>query len=120
MNKKEIAMKQYFLKVMPDYCSSGLWDQNNHGIMTTLSDLIPSTAEVKALEKDIQGWNDKYDKDVKHDGPSPDFDWENFHKEGIMLAKRVKKIMGPNGKVLYFKEAEYSSLEKSEEILIQD
>lgn len=84
------------------------------------SDHVTPTAEVVALEKDIQNWNDKYDKDVKHDGPSPGFDWENFHKEGIMLAKKVKNIMGPNGKVIYFKEAEYSSTEESKEILIQD
>lgn len=113
-------MKEYCLKVMPEYCSSGLWDQSNEGIMTILSDHIPTTPEVVVLEQDIQNWNNKYDRDVRHDRPNPDFDWENFHKEGLMLAKKVKKIMGPNGKVIYFKEADHSSLEKSEETLIQD
>ena len=36
-------MKEYCLKVMPDYCSSGLWDQNDEGIMTILSVLTKNT-----------------------------------------------------------------------------
>ncbi len=87
-------MKEYFLKVMPDYYSSGLWDQNDKGVMTTLSDHIPATPGVVALEQDILNWNNKYDRYVRQDRPSPDFDWENFHKEGLELFK-VSQTLSP-------------------------
>lgn len=107
---------------MPDYYSSGLWDQNDEGVMTELRDHIETSDEVIALEKDLQNWNKKYDETMNwnNDRPGPIFDWDNFHKEGLMLAKRVKQLMGTNGKVIYFKEADPTSSETSEEILIQD
>ena len=79
---------------MPDYYSSGLWDQNDKGVMTTLSDHIPATPGVVALEQDILNWNNKYDRYVRQDRPSPDFDWENFHKEGLELFK-VSQTLSP-------------------------
>lgn len=105
---------------MADYCSSGLWDQNDHGVMISLSEHIPATPEVIALEHDIQNWNIKYDEYLLPNRNNPDFDWESFHKEGILLAQRVKKTIGPNGKVVYFKESNKNTATKSETILIQD
>jgi hypothetical protein len=107
---------------MPDYYSSGLWDQNDEGVMTELRDHIKASDEVIALERDLQNWNKKYDETINwsNDRLNPIFDWDNFHKEGIVLAKRVKKIMGYNGKVIYFKEEDPLSSGTSEEILIQD
>lgn len=92
------------------------------GVMTELRDHIETSDEVIALEKDLQKWNKKYDETMNwsNDRPNPIFDWDNFHKEGLMLAKRVKQLMGTNGKVIYFKEADPTSSETSEEILIQD
>lgn len=115
-------MTRYFLKVMPDYYSSGLWDQNEEGAMTELRNHIEASGEVIALENDLHKWNQKYDETISwsNERPNPVFDWDSFHKEGIMLAKRLKQLMGQNGKVIYFKEADYISSKKSEEILIQD
>jgi hypothetical protein len=107
---------------MPEYYSSGLWDQNDEGIMTELRDHIEASDEVIALEKDLQNWNKKYDETISwsNDQPNPAFNWDSFNEEGIILARRVKKIMGHNGKVIYFKEANPTSSETSKEILIQD
>jgi hypothetical protein len=113
---------RYFLKVMPDYYSSGLWDQNEEGAMTELRNHIEVSCEVIALEKDLYKWNQKYDKTISwsNDRPNPSFDRDSFHEEGLMLAKRLKQLMGHNGKVIYFKEADLVSSKTSEEILIQD
>ncbi len=115
-------MKEYYLKVMPEYYSSGLWDQNDEGVMTELRDHIEVSDEVIDLEKDLQNWSKKYDETMSWSSarPNPNFDWDNFNKEGIILAKRVKQLMGHNGKVIYFKETDPASPETSEEILILD
>ena len=115
-------MTRYFLKVMPDYYSSGLWDQNEEGAMTELRNHIEASSEVIALENDLHEWNQKYDETISwsNERPNQVFDWESFHKEGIVLAKKLKQLMGQNGKVIYFKEADNIYSERSEEILIQD
>ena len=122
IKNESISVTRYFLKVMPDYYSSGLWDQNEEGTMTELRNHIEASGEVIALENDLHKWNQKYDETISwgKDRPNPDFDWDGFHKEGIMLAKRLKKLMGHNGKVIYFKEADHISSQTSEEILIHD
>jgi len=115
-------MSEYFLKVMPDYYSSGLWDQNDEGCMTELRDHIEVNEEVILLENDLLNWNKKYDETISWctDHSNSNFDWVSFHKEGLALAQRIKKIMGPNGKVIYFKERNRNTGTKSETILIQD
>jgi hypothetical protein len=118
----ETSKTQYFLKVMSDYYSSGLWDQNDGGAMTELHYFIKNSDEAIALEQELQTWNDKYNETIgwTSDRQNIIFDWENFHKEGILLAKRLKKLMGPNGKVIYFKESNPSTNQSWEEILIED
>jgi hypothetical protein len=113
-------MKNYSLKVMAEFCASGLWDRNNGGCGVTMGDFLQETDEVKKLDNDLENWFDKYTEGCWHDKPSPDFDWDVFHKEGIELAKRVKKLMGPNGTVIYLKISDYPWDQSSVEIIIED
>lgn len=49
-------MKYKSIKIMPDFCSSGIWD-NKSGIMIEFEDLAIS----KKLKKDFENWIQYYD-----------------------------------------------------------
>ncbi len=111
-------MARYGVKIMPEYCSTGLWDLSDEGCSTTLTSLVDSTKEVLLLEEDIQEWNDCYDANVFHDKSNPNFDWKGFHERGMALARRVKALLGSDSYVEYWKDVDYPFEDEIKKIVI--
>jgi len=88
------------VRVMADYCSSGLWDAD--GVSMSLDD-VPMSAGLKSRLTD---WCAAYDTMVD-DAMSKEsvMDWvEDFSKQGLLIAKALKAEQ-PSWKVMYFDEA---------------
>lgn len=57
----------------------------------------------KLLDADFAQWIDRFERYALD---NPGFDWKTFHREGILLAKRLKQEVGNLANVLYVKPAE--------------
>lgn len=94
-----------YVKVMAEYCSSGLW--NEHGANTCEDEYGLSPELLERLDK-WQGW---YDRDNKSYCTEPDedtFPYEAFAKEGEMIARHIKAA-NPTWTVMYFNEHRYQN-----------
>jgi chloramphenicol O-acetyltransferase len=75
------------VKVMPDFCSSGLWNDSKNGEMIEYEDICIS----KELQKEFEEWIDFYDTCFKSDystfkkGKS-----KKLNEVGYELAKKLK------------------------------
>lgn len=91
-----------YVKLMPDYCSSGLWTIN--GAMMEWSSL-PVSEELKDR---IHLWVSDYDQNnptFDDDEVDPDVFDIGFHSaQGVELAKEIKREL-PDWTVVYFNES---------------
>lgn len=60
----------------------------------------------KQLEHDFAEWSLEFEKNVDVYGNAPDFDWENYHKRGLALARKLKSELGSEIRVRYVKPCE--------------
>jgi len=100
--------------VMPDFCSSGLWNGKD-GIMIDYEELNLS----KQLIKDFSNWiNYLYDKGYKKDYSGLRNNWvATVYEEGFRLAKELKKLF-PDIKIIY--KSEHTNLNFVEEVIEND
>lgn len=92
--------QKIYVKLMADYCSTGLWDIDGCNIDYQE---LPLT---QALINDIKTWQSNYDLNnldwmVK---PTGVFDIDEHEETGKKLAKRIRKELGNSGIVEYFSE----------------
>lgn len=88
-------MRKY-VKLMADYCSSGVWDENGTNVDI---DTIPMHYWLKSLIEQWQAWYDR-------EGMEEDkFDVKAFTKQGFALAMKLKQNL-PDWEVWYFSEEE--------------
>ena len=94
------GMKNY-VKVMPDYNSTGIWTSLGH--VMDLSEL-PISSQTKEL---LAIWSDEYDRndDWKpvEERMSPLFDTKSYADEGFKIAMKIKEEL-PHYLVAYFNE----------------
>jgi hypothetical protein len=88
-----------FVKLMPDYLSTGVW--NEHGINIDL-DMIPIPYWLKVMVADWQAEYDRLAYDEK------EFDVKKFSIEGLAIAKKIKREL-PRWTVIYFDESRAST-----------
>jgi hypothetical protein len=85
------------IKVMPDFSSSGLWDENDNGVMIEIEDLdLPPNLVLLFfdwIELFEEGWDRDYSRMDKNKADA-------MNKRGLELARDLKKIY-PNTRVTY-------------------
>ncbi|MFZ2958590.1 MAG: hypothetical protein WA705_17010 [Candidatus Ozemobacteraceae bacterium] len=69
----------------------------------------------KKLEVDFVRWIDHFERYALD---NPNFDWELFHQEGFLLAKRLKQEIGNLANIVYVKPAEDPNHQVEEKIWI--
>jgi len=89
-----------YVRLMADYCSSGLWDES--GMMID-DDTLPLSAALKAR---INSWVRWYDATARPEEIlNPSFDLTQFVPAGLKIAKAIKKELPIGSTVMYFNEA---------------
>jgi len=83
------------IKLMADYCSTGLWDRSGRPFAAKS---VPHISE--ELLQDIAKWNLEYEMKVDSDS----FDLQDFSERGLQLAIRIRKEMPDTWVVFYFNE----------------
>lgn len=96
-----VEVERKYVKVMADYCSTGLWNKDGINMDVAFYTLSPPT--VNAL-RDWCLWYEKND-DYMPEGQRkrPPFDIEAFATEGLRVAKMIKADL-PDYTVMYFDE----------------
>lgn len=92
--------KEVYVKVMADYCSSGLWNINGAHVEQDAYDLSP---EILAR---LNKWNDWYETNDSWMCDNEDrrpFDTRMFALEGEQIARHIKAAH-PDWTVWYFNE----------------
>jgi len=95
------------IKVMADFCSSGLWNLKNYHMVDYDELGIP-----EELQKEIEDWIEFYDSEAT-ERPSycvRDEKAEELHKKGRTLARKIKALF-PNRRVEYWAEMSKNSKE---------
>lgn len=90
--------ERHWLRVMPDYSSTGLWNSRGYNIEV---DSIPISA---AIVKRLAAWCDWFEEGWKtlHDEVDT-FDSAGFSLEGREIAKAIKREL-PSWTIVYFDE----------------
>ena len=83
-----------YVRLMADYCSSGVWDENGTNIDI---DDLPAHFWLKQM---ISAWQAIYDVHSLNE----DFDVKTFSEQGYALAVKLKQSL-PDWTVEYFDEA---------------
>jgi hypothetical protein len=93
-------MKKY-LKVMADYSSTGLWDKDGFNVEVENYNLSQETLDALKAWTNLYEINDDY---LCHeDRKLPLFDLEEFSKQGLIIAKAIKREL-PDFEIVYFDE----------------
>lgn len=90
-----------YIKLMADYCSTGLWSKD--GTVLELADLPISPELGTAITKWVQ-WYDVHNKDYLPLDERAEFPLQDFSNVGKELATKLKTEM-PQTQVFYFDEA---------------
>lgn len=90
-----------YLRVMADYCSTGLWNKLGSNVDVEDYDLSDETKLALAIWCRWYEHNDDYkpDKDRK----LPLFDLKSFSQQGLVVAKLIKRDL-PDYEIVYFDE----------------
>lgn len=101
------------IKVMPDFCSSGIWNAAGGGMIEYEDLKMPND-----LIKDFEAWIDYYDKswDKNYSKPNP-IRAKNFNRVGKELAQRLKNLH-TNLEIYYVGENE--DCKSSKPVLIRE
>ena len=90
------------IKVMADYCSSGLWSYDS-GVMIEPTDLGLSESTIAELKSWVSYFNTNAATDVTQDDDI--FDVKTFTERGRRIATLIKEEL-PNTVVYYFNESQ--------------
>lgn len=90
-----------YLRVMADYCSTGLWDKS--GCNVDPEDYPLSEATKKLLDEWQQLYEENDDWKEPEQRKTPPFDIPSFAKQGLEVAKAVKRDL-PDYTIVYFDE----------------
>lgn len=90
-----------YVRVMADYCSTGLWNENGENV--DVDDYALSTSTIKALKEWCHLYEHNDDWKPFIDRKIPAFDIKSFSEKGLEIAKMVKLDL-PQFKVVYFDE----------------
>lgn len=94
-----------YVKVMAEFCSSGLWNEQHANTDESEYGLSP---EILARLDAWQGWYDRDNKSYCTDPEEDVFPYEAFAKEGEMIARHIKAA-NPQWRVWYFNEHRYQN-----------
>lgn len=97
----EIERRGGVLKVMADYCSSGLWD--GEGCESAPEEFgLPAS-----IETALDTWIDHYHEmdDPNGSGLLPGADLQRFDDEGRAIARLIKDFFGGRVRVVFFSES---------------
>ena len=99
LGRVTVSNETKWIRVMADFCSDGLWEKNGCAVS---SDDLPINEDLKVRLEQWCIWYEKQRTDVslKEQG----FDIEGFAKEGLEIAKEIKKEL-PEWTVVYFDES---------------
>jgi hypothetical protein len=88
--------------IKPDYCAYA-WDE--YGMTWSVSFTFPENPIVIELDKDFLEWLSIFkNTDIDERGhPIISFSWEEFHKIGLALAKRLK-LLGKDDIVVFYEK----------------
>ncbi|MDD4888708.1 MAG: hypothetical protein PHU85_02165 [Phycisphaerae bacterium] len=90
-----------FVRVEFDYGSTGLWDIPFPGSVATGACLRPEYLGLPAdLVSRLRAWHDSIDLNIIPER-SEEFDWTGPRKEGLRVAKEIKRFLGDSAYVEY-------------------
>jgi hypothetical protein len=88
-----------YLKVMADYCSTGLWDEDGINVEVENFKLSPLTIRT------LKDWCNLYEENDDYLDPLdrrfPPFDLKSFSEQGLIVAKMIKRDL-PDYMIIYF------------------
>lgn len=96
-----MGMMIKYVRVMADYCSTGLWDENGVNACVEGYNLSPETINALAAWCHEYELNDDYLPFI--DRKVPAFDVKAFSERGLEVAKMIKRDL-TDWKVIYFDE----------------
>ena len=89
------------LVIMADYCCYCWVGAKGEG--TDLDNEFPEISGIDDMQAAFSAWNWKFEQhDPDDDGRVYAVDWESFHKEGIALCQRLKRLVGEAAEIYYW------------------
>ena len=89
-----------YLKVMADYCSTGLWNEEGFNVEISNHHLSLKSRTLLEAWCNLYETNDDY---LPEEEQSGSFDMGSFCKKGFLVASLIKRDL-PDYKIVYFNE----------------
>lgn len=79
--------------IMPDYAPDAYaWDYETDDLITPIYDYFPANPDLIKIEEKLSSWVDWFDRGTST-GDNSNFPWDDFHKQGLDLAKQLAHIL---------------------------
>lgn len=96
-----MAQYETYIKIMSDFGEAIFWDQKGVAMGCYKEDCDFPISQ--SLLNEFYNWHSSFEGFLFE---KPSFNWNEYHKKGISLAKKLKKEVGENVKVVYQKPFE--------------
>jgi len=94
------------IRIMADFFHAYCWGED--GCQTSIDLAFPDIPGIEALHEEFDSWQEAFD--LAEWQPTlpmlPGFDWASFHERGLVLASRLKLLLGDRAQVIYEKPGE--------------
>ena len=89
--------------IMADYSADAYaWDFKTGEMITPLQDYFPDNPQISVIEEDLLKWCEWFDRDVDPFEENIQFPWQDFHKQGMALAKQLGKVLSQYDIEVYY------------------
>lgn len=88
------------LRIMPDFGGAYLWRLGNDA-SSEIDNPIPNAPGMAALEDELRSWQAWFERECDS-GDDARFPWSSFHSWGRALAKRLARLVAPEGIEVYY------------------
>jgi hypothetical protein len=104
-------MKPKEITIMADYGSAYAWD--DEGCSYDFEDFLDIEG-MAAIVQELEEWQEWFETETftsdpgfpLRDGQARNFPWDEFHAQGLELAKRIRSLIDPEIKLFYQKPVE--------------